>query len=186
MPIKKDFNTFVTENYGNNVYHVNFKNSSEAEDAINRWAREQTNEKILELVDQTDLRLIKKLAVVTGTYFEGAFFKNGRGDTIFKQSFYVNDKCLVEVEVMKKTGLYNYFENNQVRIVEMPFDEKGTTLTIVLTKERFGLYSQEKNLTEFFSCPKYIEKRVNIAIPKFKMVNKLTLKKQFQKVKDEK
>ncbi|RZC36372.1 Serpin domain containing protein [Asbolus verrucosus] len=178
--IKSDFKK-ITSQYHIDIQNMDFSNTSQTKDNINKWVNSQTEGKIEEIDSNVDEA--SKIVLVSAVYFKGHWLKMFQRDSISKRNFYTTKTKSVQAEMMEKTGMYKYCESAELeaKIVEVPFEGKEVSMVIVLPNSTDGFPFLEERIDRVFLPPKFVEERVNVFIPKFKFVTQVSnLKRTLQ------
>jgi len=171
------FNT-VEEYYGGKVTNLDFKkNAEEARLIINNWVEEKTNNKIKDLIPSGAVNTLTRLVLTNAVYFKGDWVKQFNEDDTKDKDFRISKDNVVRVSMMERTdkeARFNYSENNELQILEMPYSGEELSMLILLPKDN-DLETLEnslsaKNLSKWKKNLK--EERVKIFIPKFKFETK--------------
>ena len=167
--VEQDFIN-VNQNYFNaEVSPLDFINP-DAVITINNWVADKTNEKITEIINE-----IPPLAVmylINAIYFKGIWkYEFDESDTEEKP-FYLSDGTTKDVPMMVQEASFNYFSNDFIQAVEMPYGTGNYSMIIMLpqyNKTLHDIIDQLSNenwnswLSEFYEAEK-----VQIHLPKFK------------------
>ena len=80
---------------------------------------------------------------------------------------------------------FPYYENDELQVLELPYKRQELSMFIVLPRERSGLTNLESTLTEqrLNELISGVQSRqVEVSIPKWKLTQKLPLKKVLKKM----
>ncbi len=142
----------------------------EAVNTINNWVADKTNEKITEILDYIPADAVMYL--INAIYFKGIWkYEFDKSDTEEKP-FYLSDGTTKDVPMMVQDASFNYFSNDILRAVEMPYGAGNYSMIILLpgnNKTLDDIIDQLSNenwnrwLSEFYEAEK-----VQIHLPKFK------------------
>jgi len=130
--------------YGGESSEVDFSNPEEAVGIINQWVEDKTNSLIQDLLMPEDVGSDTTLVLTNAIYFKGTWqVQFNKEDTIDKEfetsqgdSISVPTMCMVD-----KDEEFNYFENENMEILEMPYSGEDISMMIFLPKD-------DKDLTE--------------------------------------
>jgi len=152
---------------------------------INNWVEKNTNDKITNLLPDGSIHSETRMVLVNAIYFKGRWDKTFDKSLNTTGVFYVFKTCQTQATYMNNYLNTNYYEDNLLSIVEIPYTEKKQSLLIILPKERYGLKDVEKvfdqnSLSDYFN--KMIARRVNLSIPKFKTEATYDLKSNLSKM----
>ncbi len=109
-------------------------------DEINSWVADNTNDKITEILDRIPAEAVMYLinAIYFKAIWEFEFNKNNTHQT----DFFITPDNITSVDIMGLTADLNYYANDQVQVVDLPYGRGNYTMTVFLPKP-------DKNLTEF-------------------------------------
>ena len=143
LEVLEEYKNLIKIVYGAESSEVDFYNPDEAAKKINQWVINQTNNLIKELVTAEDVEFAS-LVLTNAIYFKGTWqvqfekedttyrdFETSKGDRIS-----VPTMCIVNTEEE-----FNYFENENIEILEMPYSGDDISMMIFLPKG-------DKDLTE--------------------------------------
>ncbi|MFH1193962.1 MAG: serpin family protein [bacterium] len=168
-----DYLTTLQQYYAGKATNVDFKNSTEeARQTINKWVESKTNNKIKDLFPQGSLNTMTQLVLTNAIYFKGTWIKQFEKSQTRDEDFRVSSTNTIKVPMMKRTdknAKFNYTEDDNVQILEMPY-EGGKLSMMVLLPKNDNLSSLESSLTlekinDWRS--KLKEQRVDVFMPKF-------------------
>lgn len=128
-----------------------------AVDAINGWVNEKTNGKIPELIDNSEFLAFLANAI----YFKGDWASQFDEMLTAEDTFTDRNNLKSQLEFMNQTGYYEYFEENGLQMVKLPYKDGKTSMYIALTDDR------QIDLTE--KLTEMVSKRVHLSIPKFEV-----------------
>ena len=167
--VEQDF-IDINQNYFNaEVSPLDF-NDPDAVITINNWVADKTNDKITEILDYIPADAVMYL--INAIYFKGVWkYEFDESDTEEKP-FYLNDGTTKDVPMMVQEASFNYFSNDILQAVEMPYGAGNYSMIILLpqyNKTPDDIIDQLNNenwnswLNEFYEAEK-----VQIHLPKFK------------------
>ncbi|MBE9511919.1 MAG: serpin family protein, partial [Bacteroidetes bacterium] len=145
-------------------------NNPEAVNTINNWVADKTNDKITEILDYIPADAVMYL--INAIYFKGIWkYEFDESDTEEKP-FYLSDGTTKDVPMMVQEASFNYFSNDIMQAVEMPYGAGNYSMVILLpqnNKTPDDIIDQLSNdnwnrwLSEFYEAGK-----AHIQLPKFK------------------
>ena len=175
--VEQDFFNVNQDYFYAKVAPLDF-NNPDAVNTINNWVADKTNDKITEIINE-----IPSLAVmylINAIYFKGIWkYEFDESDTQEKP-FYLSDGTTKDVPTMAQEASFNYFSNDIMQAVEMPYGAGNYSMIILLpqyNKTPDDIIDQLNNenwnswLNEFYEAEK-----VQIQLPKFKFEYKNLLK----------
>ncbi|KAL1506576.1 hypothetical protein ABEB36_005910 [Hypothenemus hampei] len=151
-PIRAAYKFFAELFYRSSIENVDFrKNSSLAQEYINKWVSEKTQGKINTIIDHplpTETRVVISNALYFEAEWERHFFE---GTATQKYPFYVNgrnSKATIEAYLMGNGGFFPYYKDEELgcTIVGLPYKGNLTTMYVIMPFE-----SSRDRLFEFQS-----------------------------------
>jgi serpin B len=177
--IVSDFNQILKKYYDSEVRNVNFqKNADNIRDRINNWVAEKTENKIQNLIPAGMLTSMTRFVLVNAVYFKGKWEEPFNKNLTREGSFRIDSNKIVQVPFMNQEDSYNYFENDDVQILELPYVDNMTSMVIILPKKALNMESFERALTyEKFNqwLTGLSKQEVDVYIPKFKLEDSFNL-----------
>ncbi len=164
--------TFLGEaesGYGAQAIASDFKKAPEPSRVkINAWASETTKGKIKELLPPGSIDPLTRVVLTNAVYFKGnwatAFKKTATVDAPFQ-----TDAGSVSVPTMHRTDTMSYAENDDVRLVELPYKDSDLTMLIALPKAgQLEALEGQLDAGRVDAWAKSLTTtKVNLALPKF-------------------
>ena len=139
-------------------------------DIINNWVDEKTNSKIDKIIDNIDPMTM--MFLINAIYFKGMwtyeFDKNMTSDEQFTKP----DGSQVPCKMMKMTADLNYFADETVQIVDLPYGDGQFSMTVILPRSDQSIDAVAADLTpsqwtEWLS--KLTKASGTVELPKFKL-----------------
>lgn len=162
--------------YGGKVAEVDYSDPEQAAEIINSWVENQTNNLIQNLVPPSAIDpVLTKLILTNAIYFKGTwkvqFDEDNTTDREFTtssgESIDIQTMCLVNTE-----DRFNYTENNNFQVLELPYNGNEISMMIFLPKEDSDL-SEVINSMDKDSYSELIsamtQRQVDIYLPKFEI-----------------
>ena len=132
VDIKPSFINTNTSFYDATVEPVDFGDVKTA-GIINRWASDNTNGLIEKVIEETDPRDLMYL--LNAIYFKGIWTSEfDPGDTS-KKPFFPEDGSQQQVDMMNQTAKFNYAEDENLQVVELPYGNKAFSMRVLLPVE---------------------------------------------------
>jgi len=168
----------VDEYYGGKVTNMDFKSKTEqSRIIINDWVEEKTNDKIKDLIPSGVINSLTRLVLTNAIYFKGEWVRQFNEDDTREENFRISNNESAMVPMMQRTdeeAKFNYAENSQLQILEMPYSGEEISMLILLPKDddlqRLENSLSFENLSEWKEDLK--EERVKVYVPKFKFETK--------------
>ena len=178
---RKDYFDLVETYYGGSATNLDFIGNTEGSRlVINDWVEEKTNDKIKDLIPSGVLTEDTRLVLTNAIYFKGNWVKQFNENDTKEQNFWITNSDNVQVPMMQRTdeeSKFNYFENNDVQLLELPYSGEDLSMLIILPKEDLENLESSFTINQLTNWGKsLIEQRVNIYIPRFKFETKYFMK----------
>ncbi len=167
--VEQDFIDINQNYFYAEVSPLDFSNP-ESVTTINNWVADKTNDKITEIIDNIPAEAVMYL--INAIYFKGIWkYEFDESDTDDKP-FYLSDGTTKDVPMMVQEGSFNYFSNDILQAVELPYGAGNYSMVILLpqiNKTPDDIIDQLSNdnwnswLSEFYEAGK-----VQIHLPKFR------------------
>jgi|GEM_PF-286153 len=179
--INADFRALINSAYRDAWHDVDFtKNANAARTSMNNWAQEQTKGKIKELVPAGALTDLTRLVVTNAIYLKSKWAKPFDPAQTLDEYFYLSADKKVQLPMMAQTESFAFYENDDLKLLEMDYKGRSLTMLVLLPKQLEGLPALEKGLTADKLREWLSEKRrhrVDVKLPKFSAQSDLNLPK---------
>jgi serpin B len=177
-PFVADFLTLNKEHFGAGLNEVDFAQSESARKTINDWVAQKTKDRIKDLIPQGVLDDLTRLVLTNAVYFKSRWAEEFREEATQDGPFTRLDGKPVTVPLMCRQDGYSYGENDQVQILELPYNRHALNMVIVLPKKAAGLPDVEKDLDakrvgQWLAGLKGVE--VLVTVPRFKIEGSFSL-----------
>ncbi|XP_054900638.1 alpha-1-antitrypsin homolog [Poeciliopsis prolifica] len=160
--------TQIQNHYAGEVFSVDFANPSEAVGQINRHIATKTQDKIKDIVKNLDPSTA--MVLLNYVYFRGQWERPFDKNLTEKAEFHVDENSKVEVDMMKKMGRFDYYQDqdNHSTIVLLPY--KGNTSMLIVLPDK-----NKMDVVEGFINKDYLrhwhdslyKNNLNLFMPKF-------------------
>jgi serine protease inhibitor len=140
----------VEKYYGGKAVNLDFINETElSRNTINTFISEQTNNRIKDIIPLGGVNSATRLVISNAIYFKGKwdidFDKEKTQDRDFK-----TPTGLTQVSTMamypKSEEQFNYYENENLQALELPYKDKELSMIVLLPKSEDGLSSLENEM----------------------------------------
>ena len=140
----------VEKYYGGKAVNLDFINETElSRNTINTFIAEQTNDRIKNIIPSGGVNSKTRLVISNAIYFKGKwnieFDKEKTQDRDFK-----TPTGTIKVPTMamypKSEEQFNYYENDSLQALELPYKDKELSMIIFLPKADNGLSSLENDM----------------------------------------
>jgi len=177
----------IVENfYGGKATNLDFKKDPEgSRTTINNWIEEQTNDKIKDLIPFGIIDGSTRLILTNAIYFKGEWVRQFNAEETRNENFRINANESIDVQMMRRVdedAKFNYTENDDLQILEMPYSGEELSMLILLPKN-----DDLETLENLLSTKKLSEwkqdlenQRVVVSIPKFKFETKYFMAKDLK------
>jgi len=181
----------VIRNVGATVKPCNFQRQpQQCRQMINSWMGQKTQHKINRIVPQDAITDNTKMILVNSMHVKATWGPQMRRHVTKEAKFYPLDTKKVKVvEVMETQGRFKYHEDELVKIVGVPTEQKELTLYVIVPKEKDGLTEVEKlHLQDGVQLKQLIQtvdrrgpRHVGLQLPKFQIKHKIDVRRTLRK-----
>ncbi|MDR2834950.1 MAG: serpin family protein [Bacteroidales bacterium] len=146
---------------------------------VNKKVSEKTNNKIYNLLGKNDIDQLTRLLLVNTIYFNAEWETQFDVKQTKKQPFYGLNERIFLSEFMSVTNSFQYFENEKIQLVEIPYKNSDFSFIAIQTK-KIDDFQNFCNEIKFNDLDKYLKetskKKLNLGLPKFEISNQYKLK----------
>ncbi len=114
---------------------------------INRWVENETNGKIKDLFEPGDLSGDTHLVLANAIYFKADWVHQFRTNHTVDDTFYLPGGGTATVPLMHEEDRFDIAYDDDVLVLEMPYEDDELSMVVVLPVERDGLAEVEQALT---------------------------------------
>lgn len=174
------FVQLIRKDYGGALQTVDFKTAPESAcDTINRWVATETRDKIKDLIPPGAINPQTRLVLTNAIYFKSAWESEFAESATKPAPFTTGAGSKVQVPMMHAVRRTNYFENDSVQVLALPYQQNQLSLVAVLPKQAGGLAAVERDLSadrlaEWIGKAKQYE--VDTFVPRYKITAEFMLK----------
>lgn len=181
-----DFIDILNKFYLAEAFNVDFVNQREETIIkINEWVAQKTNNLIKDLFPKDSFNNLTRLVITNAIYFKGDWLNQFDKERTKNDNFYLNSGEIIEVEMMENLReRYNYFENDIVQVLEMPYLGEEISMLVFLPQNK-DLINLEKNfnLDQIKEWQNNFRKEeVNLFFPKFELKTNYNLNNYLEKM----
>ncbi len=181
-----EFHALLTTHYGAGLREVDFANETEAARlAINAWVKQQTAEKIADLVPAGLLGALTRLVLVNAIYFKGSWAEPFLERNTTDQPFFRLDGHSSRVPLMHQSGDYGLVDVEDAQLLALPYEGGAMAMVAILPRRHDGLPDIEaklgSNLDQWLTL--LDDKRqsaVDLYLPRFQVESALRLDEALQ------
>jgi len=180
--LESSFANTLENGYGASTASLDFSGSPDrARSTINRWASEQTAGNIRELLPSGVITPATRLVLTNAMYF------NGKWEYIFDKAktkdapFFLAPAKPIDAPTMSnKIYSAQYFENDAVQLVMLPYKHHTMSMAVILPKAKDGLSAVESSLS-FEDLQTWLDtatpREVELYLPRWKSASAFELTK---------
>jgi serine protease inhibitor len=168
-PIEKDFAARVSEWYGAQAQSVEAWDATTIE-RMNAWVSDNTGGRITRMVNDVDPITI--LILLNALYFKAQWARGFDPALTEDADFHLPDGTAAQVSMMHQSGEYEYYENEDLQMVALPYKGGRMDMCIILPREGKDLSSMLESLDSAKwgqLTGRLTEGEGNIALPGFKV-----------------
>ncbi|XP_063386768.1 serine protease inhibitor 3/4-like isoform X2 [Cydia fagiglandana] len=183
--LKKD----AEEIFHASLEQIDFSQSNNAANAINRWVLNQTNNTIRDIVSADMLDKDTRLVLINAIYFHAFWEYQFEANDTYTRVFHVNKSKKIDIKQMSLQGKpYNYKHSPELKakILQMFYVGGKASMVIVLPDEIEGLSDVMKQLVTGYDLMAEVnslkKKPLQVIMPKFKIESEINLKKLLPKM----
>lgn len=171
--LNKHFQEVAAKYFKSGANSLNFGNSVESAEIINRFVENATNGKIRDLIKPDMLNSDTRSVLVNAIHFKGFWQHRFEKERTHSGEFYVNETATVPAEYMFTTNDFPYaytLDDLDASALEMRYARSNFSFLILLPKSRNGLSALETKLRRYDLTNIFRRMRmqnVNVQIPKF-------------------
>jgi serpin B len=179
FPFDPKFIDLIGKFYGGGLKTVDFAQPPTAAGTINHWVEEQTKNRIKNLIDPSMVDARTRLVLTNAIYFKGQWKDKFRKESTTEQPFFTSADASIPVPMMHQGGKYRYYQDENLKLVEMPYAGDRLAMTLILPLEQHALARQvearltEENLNRWINAADM--KKGDIAVPRFEFETKYEL-----------
>jgi serpin B len=176
LTFNQDFLSINREYYNAVVEPLDFSDPASIS-TINKWASDNTNDKIPEIIDQIPDNAIMYL--INAIYFKGQWLYQFDESATAERPFQLQDGTEIQVPMMRQEASLKYFNGSDFQAVELPYGDGEFSMVVLMPHQVEQIDKSLDNLSadawyqmiEEFSSPR----NVNLHLPKFNFEYENTL-----------
>ena len=170
LELGPDFIQRIRDYYAGEVAHVDFGDPGAAA-TINSWVAGKTNGKIKRLVTPALVRSAI-LILVNAIYFKGIWTNQFDEEETEERAFTLLNGSRKLTPMMSQGGRYDYYENESLQAVSLPYGERRISMVVFLPKPTISISEFRKSITidnwqHWMS--RFRSKEGDIVLPRFKV-----------------
>ena len=137
LQLLEDYKKIIQDYYGGDSTEVDFSNPTEAAGIINQWIEDNTNGLIKDLISASNIPPLTALVITNAIYFKGIWKVQFDPVNTTDRDFEIYNGNNVQVPTMKLIDTedeFNYTENDDLQILELPYTGDDLSMIILLPK----------------------------------------------------
>lgn len=186
FPVREAFIDSLSINYDAEVSEEDFA-LSETLDIINNWVARNTNDKILEILDEIPADAV--MYILNAIYFKATWKYEFDSEQTRPKPFTLQNGSSIQVPTMNIKKHFRYAENTEAEMLEVPYGDESYNMYIVLPKPGISVeqLARSLNSTVWNSLQSNLSSQeVILDLPKFTYEYKSTLNSVLQSMGMEK
>jgi serpin B len=180
-PFLDDYLGLIDDYYMGKATDIDFSEPVEAAEIINKWVEENTGGKIEDMLSSGDITPGTVLILSNAIYFKGLWLTQFNIEDTVDRDFKLSNGEKKGVPMMVSTNsdaFFNYTENEDMQMLELPYKGDSVSMFIILPKEndlnKFEQTVSMENLSNWMDS--MYATNVNIYLPKFTYKTEYNLK----------
>lgn len=187
---QQQFIQMIKTNLGTTIKKCDFQRQPQhCRQMVNQWMAQRTQGKINHIVPQDAITDNTKMILVNSMNVKANWGPQMRQHVTKEAKFYPLDTNKVKVvEVLETEGRFKYYEDELVKIVGLPTEQKEMTLYLIVPKEKDGLNAVDKlhlqdsvQLKQLLQMTDKHRRRVGVQLPKFQIKHKIDVRRTLLK-----
>ncbi|XP_014778358.1 leukocyte elastase inhibitor isoform X1 [Octopus bimaculoides] len=151
FPISEDYKNNISNYFFSDIENVDFiTNAEKTRIAINDWVKNNTNNKITDLLPSGSLTPQSVLVLINAVYFKGMWAEKFPEHATSSRKFYLSSDKTVSHDFMFKSEDFNTKISDNYKVVELPYIGKAFSMFVILPNEINGLAALEKEINAEF------------------------------------
>uniref|UniRef100_A0A914E7S0 Serpin domain-containing protein n=1 Tax=Acrobeloides nanus TaxID=290746 RepID=A0A914E7S0_9BILA len=143
----QNYKQIIINKFQGQFEDIDFSNSEAAAQNINSFIEQATHGKIKNLISSDAISAATQMILTNAIYFKGTWeYKFEKNQTVPK-TFYLSENREQQVSMMKIIKPFPYYEDNQVKVLGLPYKSQEVFLYVILPKDRFGLSNLLQDIT---------------------------------------
>ena len=118
--------------YDATVQPVDFSDATTT-DIINKWASDQTHGLIRKVIERTNAQDLMYL--LNALYFKGMWSTGFHARNTTQRPFTYENGARKSVDMMRQTAKFNYTENQNLQLVQLPYGNQAFSMMVLLPRE---------------------------------------------------
>lgn len=168
LQLRKKFMSKMDKYYQGQAFQTDFSKPSAVAE-VNNWITKQTEGKITDMIDSlTGV----KMMLINALYFKSKWQTQFPKSNTSQELFTTITGHKKQVATMKQQTKFNYYQDDKIKLLELPYHEQRLAMYIVLPNKEIKFNSWLEDITAQqiqAKINKLSVKEVKVALPKFKL-----------------
>lgn len=126
-----EYKSFVDKSLAFHIREIDFTNKDELAKEVNEFTYKETNNKIEEIISGDDL-VNARMLIANAMYFKGVWANSFDEKQTLEKPFYLDTKKTINCSYLNKTAEYSYYENENYKLIDVPYENNEAVLRIIL------------------------------------------------------
>ena len=158
--ILKEYSESLQKYYSAKAENLDFvNNAEESRGVINKWVEDKTAQKIKDLLPPGSLDGSTRVVLTDAVYFKGTWFTKFDESETRDANFSVSENNTVKVPMMHVETGFKYLEDDDLKILDMPYNGGKLSMMIILPKDK-----NSDKLISLVSSDKLNQWKKNLAV----------------------
>lgn len=185
--LNENFRSVAVDDFRAGVEAIDFTRTTDAASNINAWVKDQTNDRIKDLVTAGDFDESTAAVLLNAIYFKGNWLRKFNTKHTHPEKFYVSESDSVDCQIMRQMGNFEYGEsaNLDAKVLKLKYADQRFGMTIVLPNSKTGIDRLEKKLGDLdINGLSTTSTSVSVYLPRFKVESSIILNEPLKKVRN--
>ncbi len=177
MPVESAFMQRINRLYASPLHKVDFAAAPDKQRiTINNWAEKHTHGLIKELIAPGIINNMTRLVLTSAIHFKGSWAEAFDPRLSHQAPFNRLDGTQAEATFMFRDGETNFMQNDELKMVELPYTGERLTM-LVLLPENFKSFESALTPAKLKTWrDQLVKQEILLSLPKFKLESSLDLK----------
>ena len=158
--------------YRSLIDRADFGDPNAAAMMINGWVSEKTGGLIPMLFPSNAFDEYTAMVLANAIYFKGTWKEQFPVESTRPGNFWTDNSTSVTADMMSVKGMFSYYGNADIQMIELPYEGDRFSMLVVLPKERDGIGNLEQNISaeklEQWAA-NATDQEIFVRMPKFKL-----------------
>src|SRR5580704_18209197 len=142
-----DFLEMTRDDYGAELARLDFHHPDAARQTINKWIKDNTQDKIKNLIPTPDAVNGAFLVLTNAVYFKGDWKDQFDKNLTKDEPFHVTASQQIKAPLMHQKHKFRYAAVDDVQLLDMPYGDRSLSMVVLLPKKTDGLDKLEEKLS---------------------------------------